>query len=153
MATSNDQSVENYLDQIPGDRKAAMEKLRKTILKNIPKGFRESVTSGMIAYSVPHSKYPNGYHCKPEQEVPFVCLANQKNFIAIYHMGIYASPKVLAWFNKAYPLHSKRKLDMGKSCIRFKDLDDIPFELIGELMKKFTVDDWIETYESAFRKK
>lgn len=153
MATSTQSSVEAYLDQVPVERLQAMKKLRNIILKNIPKGYHESFSSGMISYSVPHSLFPAGYHCKPEQELPFVMLANQKNFIAIYHMGIYAEPKLLNWFTSEYAKHAKKKLDMGKSCIRFKHIDDIPFDLIGDLMKKMTVQQWIETYEKAFRGK
>lgn len=145
-------TLEEYLIKIPADRVEAIQKLRKTIADNIPKGFVETVGYGMPGFSVPHSIYPNGYHCKPEEPLPFVGYASQKNFIAFYHMGIYANPKLLEWFVAEYPKHSKQKLDMGKSCVRFKKLDQIPYDLIAELMKKITVDEWIKTYESAFRK-
>lgn len=151
MAKANNTPVENYIAQLPDERKAAVTKLRNTILKNIPKGYSEGFASGMISYSVPLSLFPAGYHCSPGQPLPFVMVANQKNFIAIYHMGIYAEPRLLKWFSDEFPKHAKKKLDMGKSCIRFKDVNDIPYELIGELMKKMSVQDWIDTYQSAFR--
>ena len=121
------------------------------ILKtNLPTGFEEQLSYGHIGFVVPHSLYPNGYHCDPKSPLPFVGVASQKNFIALYHMGIYADEKLLNWFVEEYPKHSKRKLDMGKSCIRFKKVDDIPFELIGELAQKITPQQWIDRYESAF---
>ena len=144
--------VNGILEKLPEDRKSPMEKLRKTILKNIPKGFTETISSGMIAYVVPHTRYPDGYHCNPEAPLPFVCIASQKNFIALYHMGIYGEPKLLDWFTKEYPKHSKTKLDMGKSCIRFKKIDEIPYDLVGSLMSKITVDDWIKLYEKNLKK-
>ena len=125
----------------------------KTVRENIPKGFSEELSYGIPAWVVPHSLYPKGYHCSPELPLPFVSVASQKNFIALYHMGIYATPELLDWFMKEYPKHSKRKLDMGKSCIRFKKMDDIPFELIGDLMKKMNPKEWMEKYESAFVRK
>ncbi len=153
MATKTESTVEEYISTLPDDRRSAIEKLRKVINKNIPKGFKESFAFGMISYSVPHSIFPAGYHCNPSQPLPFLMVANQKNFIALYHMGIYAKPELLKWFTYEFPKHSKRKLDMGKSCIRFKHVDDIPFDFIGELMTKMDVDGWIETYQAAFRKK
>lgn len=146
-------SPEEYLDSIPEDRKEGFSKLRNTILRNLPQGFRESIGYGMIGYGVPHSIYPKGYHCDPKQPLPFIGIASQKNFVALYHMGIYASPELLKWFTEEYAKVSKTKLDMGKSCIRFKKVDQIPFELIGELATKMTVGEWIDTYEAAFTKK
>lgn len=150
--SSNAITVETYLAELPEDRKAAMNQLRQTILDNIPEGFTEAMSYGMIGYVVPHSLYPKGYHCDTKLPLPFVNIASQKNFIALYHMGIYASPELLEWFTNEYPKHSKSKLDMGKSCMRFKKVNDIPFVLIGELMSKLSVNDWITSYESAFRK-
>jgi len=150
--TSTAKTVDEYIDSLPEDRKAAMEKLRKTVKKNIPKGFSEGMGYGMMGWSVPHSKYPAGYHCDPKQPLPFAGMASQKNNISFYHMGIYAMPELLDWFTKEYPKHSKAKLDMGKSCIRFKKPDQIPFELIGELMQKVTPDEWIEVYEAKLKK-
>jgi hypothetical protein len=145
-------TISAYLEEIPEERKDAFKKLRETILKNIPKGFVEQMTYGMIGYVVPHSIYPNGYHCTPELPLPFISFASQKNFIAVYHMGIYANPELLNWFVAEYPKHSTQKLDMGKSCIRFKKADQIPFELIAELAQKMSVQEWITCYESQIIK-
>ena len=143
---------EHYLSELPEDRKIAMLKLRNVIKDNLPKGFQEQMSYGMLGYVVPHSIYPNGYHCNPKLPLPFINLASQKNFIALYHMGIYANKNLLDWFVVEYPKHFKTKIDMGKSCLRFKKMEDIPFELIGELVKKMSVQDWISIYENAFRK-
>lgn len=143
--------IDEYINKLPADRKSAMEVLRKTILDNLPKGFSEVISYGMIGYVVPHSKYPNGYHCDPSLPLPFMSIASQKNFIAVYHMGIYGDPKLLEWFTKEYSKYSKTKPDMGKSCIRFKKIDQIPYKLIGELAKKITVDKWIKLYESNLK--
>ncbi|MCE3278891.1 MAG: hypothetical protein K0S44_1082 [Bacteroidetes bacterium] len=140
---------EQYIAELPDDRREAMSKLRKEIIKNIPSGFQERMGYGMMGYCVPHSIYPNGYHCDPKQPLPFAGLASQKNFIAFYHMGIYSDPKLLDWFVKEYPKHTDAKLDMGKSCIRFKNPEKIPFKLFGELMSKITVKDWIKMYETV----
>ncbi len=145
-------TVEAYTNELPQDRKEAILKLRHAITKNIPKGFEETMSYGMIGYVVPHSLYPNGYHCNPKLPLPFLNIASQKNFIAVYHMGIYSDPKLLEWFTTEFPKHSKAKLDMGKSCIRFKKPDQIPFELIGELCKKMSVKDWISSYEKMLNK-
>jgi hypothetical protein len=142
-----------YLDSLPEDRRKVISELRKVIKKNLPKGFKEVMSYGMLGFVVPHSMYPDGYHCTPELPLPFLNLASQKNFIAIYHMGIYADPKLLGWFTKEFPKHSKSKLDMGKSCIRFKKPDDIPVKLIGELASKMTPEDWINLYEKNYKKK
>ena len=142
---------EQYLKELPADRKEAVTKLRDTVVKNIPKGFKEAMGYGMLGYVVPHELYPDGYHCDPKLPLPFAGLASQKNFIAFYHMGIYGSPELLKWFITEYPKHTKAKLDMGKSCIRFKKPEDIPYKLIGELMKKISVKDWINTYERKWK--
>lgn len=141
-----------YIDELPEERKEAITKLRKTILNNLPKGFEEVMGYGMIGYVVPHSKYPDGYHCDPKTPLPFINLASQKNHIGFYHMGIYSDPKLLKWFTTEYPKHVSGKLDMGKSCIRFKKMNKIPFELLGELVSKMTPDDWIERYESVIKR-
>lgn len=145
-------TVNQYLSQLPEDRKTAIEKLRKAIKDNLPTGFEEEMSFGMIGYVVPHSIYPNGYHCNPKLPLPFINLASQKSFIALYHMGIYANKNLLDWFLAEYPKHVKTKIGMGKSCIRFKKMEDIPFEFIGELIRKMSVEDWISTYENTFRK-
>ena len=138
---------------LPDDKKEVMLQLRNVIRDNLPKGFEEVISYGMLGYVVPHSIYPNGYHCNPKLPLPFINLASQKNFIAIHHMGIYANKELLDWFVNEYPKHCKAKIDMGKSCIRFKKTAAIPFELIGELMRKMSVEDWISDYENAFIEK
>lgn len=152
MYENTSKIVKEYLENISEDRKPYINRLRKTILENIPKGFEEQLSYGMLGYVVPLKTYPDGYHCKPELPLPFVNLASQKNFIALYHMGIYTNKEVYDWFVKEYPKHSKYKLDMGKSCIRFKKMEDIPFDLIAKLMQKYTVQDWVEIYENKIKK-
>ena len=148
---SHAKTVDDYIDNLPEDRKEAILSIRKAILDNLPENFTEGIGYGMLCYSVPHSVYPAGYHCDPKLPLPFISLASQKNFIALYHMGIYANKELLDWFVAEFPKHSKAKLDMGKSCIRFKKLGDIPISLIGELAGKVTVEDWIATYEKAYK--
>lgn len=143
---SEAKSVSQYLEEIPEDRKTAFAQLRKSILDNLPEGFHEEINYGMIGYVVPHTIYPAGYHCDPSLPLPFVSIASQKNFIALYHLGLYADKNLLEWFVSEFPKHSIRKLDMGKSCIRFKNPVHIPYDLIGELMQKITVTDWIGKY-------
>lgn len=143
---------EQYLAELPEDIKEAMLKLRNAIKDNLPKGFEEVMSYGMLGYVVPHSIYPNGYHCSPQLPLPFINVASQKNFIAVYHIGIYSNKNLLDWFVSEYPKHTKTKLDMGKSCLRFKKVDDIPFEFIGELATKMSVEDWISTYEKALKR-
>lgn len=145
-------TVKEYLQAIPEERKEPIRKLRETILKNLPKGFEEGFGYGMIGYVVPHSLYPSGYHCDPKQPLPFMGFASQKNFISFYHMGIYANPELLKWFQEEYAKVVTTKLDMGKSCIRFKKPDHIPFELIGILVKKMNPKDWIELYEKQLKR-
>ncbi|WP_264522095.1 DUF1801 domain-containing protein [Flavobacterium sp. N1994] len=142
---------EQYLLELPEERKEAMNKLRKTIKDNLPKGFEEVMSYGMLGYVVPHSIYPNGYHCNPKLPLPFINLASQKNFIALYHMGVYANKELLDWFVAEYPKHSTTKIDMGKGCLRFKKLDTIPYEFIGQLVAKITVEDWIAQYEKMWK--
>lgn len=146
-------TIEHYLTELPEDRKSAMKKLHEVILKNIPKGFVAEMSYGMISYNIPHSLYPAGYHCKPEQALPFAGIASQKNFIAFYHMGVYAIPELLDWYKGELAKFSSKKADMGKSCTRFKKPEDIPFDVIGELMQKISVQDWIECYEKNYKKK
>ena len=144
---------EAYIAEIPEDRQKAFNKLRSVIKKNLPKGFKEGMGYGMMGWSVPHSIYPAGYHCNPKDPLPFMGLASQKHFIAVYHMGIYADPKLLKWFQDAHAKASPKKLDMGKSCIRYKKPEEIPFKLIGELAGKITAKEWIELYEKNFKRK
>lgn len=144
-------SPQQYLDELPEDRKEPILKLRQAILDNLPDGFEETMNYGMLGYVVPHSRYPSGYHCDPKLPLPFMNLASQKNFVAVYHMGVYADKDIMDWFVAEYPNHASRKLDMGKSCIRFKNMSDIPYDLIGQLASKITVDDWIAVYESSIK--
>jgi hypothetical protein len=144
---------QDYIDALPEDRKQAILVIREALLTNLPKGYEEAMSYGMLGYVVPHSIYPSGYHCAPKLPLPFISLASQKNFIALYHMGLYATPSLMEWFTTEYPKHSKAKLDMGKSCMRFKKIADIPVALIGELASKMTVEEWISVYEKAFRQK
>jgi hypothetical protein len=146
-------SPNEYLKQIPADRLPHFKKLRDTILKNLPKGFEECISYGMIGYVVPHSLYPAGYHCNPKLPLPFVCIASQKNFIALHHMGLYGDSKLLEWFVKEYAAQGTHKLDMGKGCVRFKKPEQIPYKLIAELMKKISAKDWINLYEKKFKER
>ena len=146
-------SVDEYIEKIAEPQQAAVKKLRAIVKKNLPKGFKEQISYNMIGFVVPHSTYPNGYHCDHKLPLPFLNIAAQKNFIALYNMGLYADPVLTKWFQEEYAKLGLAKLDMGKSCIRFKKPDQIPYDLIGELCKKISVDKWIEMYESAFRKK
>ena len=147
-ATTPDQ----YIAELPEDRKEVMQKLRETVKTNLPKGFEETMQYGMLGYVVPHSIYPDGYHCNPKDALPFMALASQKNHIGFYHMGIYSDPDLMKWFTEEYPKHATGKLDMGKSCIRFKNPKKIPFELLGELTTKVSVAEWIAKYESILKR-
>lgn len=145
-------TIGEYMASLPAERIEPMEQLRQVINENLPEGFREGFSYGMIGWCVPHEIYPAGYHCDPKLPLPFMNLGSQKNNISLHHLGIYANKELLDWFTTEYPKHCKTKLDMGKGCIRFKKMDDIPFELVGELCRKISVQGWIEGYEAAFRK-
>lgn len=146
-------SVEEYLAKVPEERKGEFARLRKTIIENLPSGFKECINYGMVGYVIPKSIYPSGYHCDPSLPLPFMSIANQKNFLALYHSGIYADEKLLKWFQQEYPKHVKTKLDMGKSCIRFKNVKNIPYELIAALCQKMSPEDFIAIYETNLQKK
>ncbi|WP_415328796.1 DUF1801 domain-containing protein [Chryseobacterium sp. MMS23-Vi53] len=146
-------SVVDYISKIPEERQEIFKKMFDTINDNLPTGFSQGTSYGMIGWAVPLETYPAGYHCTPGSPLPFISIASQKNFIALYHMGMYAKPELLNWFVEEFPKYSKRKLDMGKSCVRFKKVDDIPFELLAELSKKMNVEEWIDIYETNFKKK
>jgi uncharacterized protein YdhG (YjbR/CyaY superfamily) len=149
---STAKTPDQYIAELPDERKDAISELRKVILKNIPVGFKEEMSYGMIGYVVPHSIYPKGYHSTPKLPLPFINLASQKNYIALYHMGISADKELLRWFTEEYPKYSKSKLDMGKGCIRFKKPEQIPYKLVGELVSKITVEEWIKLYEKTYVK-
>ena len=146
-------TVDGYIAALPEDRQAPIEKLRNVILSNLPEGYEEQIAYGMIGYVVPLSKYPKGYHVKEGEPLPFLSLASQKNYIALYHMGLYVDPAVEAWFAKEYADRVPTKLDMGKSCIRLKNPAHIPYDLIGELCQKITVEQYLHTYETAIKRK
>ena len=150
---STAQTPQEYVNELPDDRKQAVQKLREVILKNLPDGFSEVMGYGMLGYVVPHSLYPKGYKSDPKLPLPYINIASQKNFISFYHMGVYANKDLLEWFTNEYPKHSKAKLDMGKGCIRFKKIDPIPYALIGELAGKITVREWIDMYEKMINSK
>jgi uncharacterized protein YdhG (YjbR/CyaY superfamily) len=145
-------TINEYLDSLPEDRKVAINKLRKVITNTIPNGLEECPSYGMIGYVVPHKLFPDGYHCNPKLSLPFINIASQKNFIAIYHMGIYMDSELMNWFVTKFPKHCTLKLDMGKSCIRFKKTDQIPYELIGELVQKMTVENWLDLYTKQLKR-
>lgn len=144
--------IQTYLEKVPDERKIAFQKLFNAIDDNLPTGFELTEAYGMLTWVVPLSSYPAGYHCAPGTPLPFLSLASQKNFLAFYHMGIYADKDLLEWFQESYTQHTKYKLDMGKSCVRFKKMDDIPYGIIAELSTKISPEMWIEKYETVFKK-
>ena len=150
MMSSKAELPQDYIDALPEDRKAAIIKIQEALLTHLPEGFTEVMSYGMLGYVVPHSLYPKGYHCTPKLPLPFINLASQKNFIALYYMG-FADKNVLDWFTTEYPKHCKTKLDIGKGCIRFKKMDDIPYDLIAELVAKISIQGYIEKYESLLK--
>lgn len=152
MVKSAASNPEEYISQLPEERKEAVLMLREIIKGNLPAGFAETMTYGMISYVIPHSIYPPGYHVNPKEPVPFISIASHKRHIALYHMGIYMYPDILAWFQGEYPKHVKTKLDMDKSCIRFKNMKTIPYELITELCQKITMEDYLQQYEGGVKK-
>ena len=143
---------EAYLESVPEERKAVVRRLHDLIMENLPQGFEAGVGYGMLGYVVPHSLYPAGYQCDPKQPLPFIGLASQKNSISFYHMGLYADQALLDWFVGEYPKYCKTKLDMGKSCIRFKKEENIPFPLLAELVRKMKPEDWIRLYEANLKR-
>ncbi|MBL4772638.1 MAG: DUF1801 domain-containing protein [Alcanivoracaceae bacterium] len=147
-----DKKVTEFLEQLPEERQNAFQQLRTIIVENLPEGFVENINNGMINYVIPLSIYPDGYHCTINTPLPFASIASQKNFMSLHHMGLYANKELLKWFQKEYPKYSKYKLNMGKSCVRFKKIEAIPYEVIGLLMAKVTVADYIQTYEEAIKK-
>lgn len=148
----NSKTPDAYIASLPDDRRVPMQKLRNCLTKNLPEGFQETISYGMIGYVVPHRIYPSGYHVNPKLPLPFINIASQKNHIALYHSGIYADHKLMDWFVFEYSKHVITKLDMGKSCIRFKKTTQIPYELLAELASKVTPQEWIATYEKVIKK-
>ena len=149
---STAKTPDEYIATLPEDRKSAISAIRKVVNDNLPKGFKEGMAYGMIGWVVPHEIYPPGYHCDPKLPLGFMSLASQKNHIALYSMCLYGNVDQLSWFLVEWPKHSKKKLNMGKSCIRFTKLEDIPLALIGELASKVTPRQWIDIYEKALKR-
>lgn len=145
-------TVPAYINSLPEDRRKVLKKLRKAIKDNLPKGFKEEMNYGMPGYVVPHSRYPDGYHCDPSLPLPFLGISSRAGHVGLHHMGLYADGKLMKWFEKEYARRDIGKLDAGKSCIRFKKLDKIPYDLVGELCTKITVDQWVATYEKELRR-
>ena len=145
----NDNPIESYLGALPSEREDILRQIILMIKMRLPKGFEHCMSYGMPGWVVPHSTYPSGYHVNPKLPLPFINVASQKSHIAIYHMGLYSDEKLLEWFVQEYPKHSSLKLNMGKSCIRFKKAKHVPLELIGELVEKMTPQDWITLYRST----
>lgn len=150
--TSDAKTPQEYINNLPEDRIEPVKKLRQTVLKNMSQDIEECMNYGMLGYVIPHSIYPDGYHCNPKLPLPLMNIASQKNFIAFYHMGVYADKELYDWFVAEYPKHCKYKLDMGKSCVRFKKMNDIPYQLIGELVQKMDGQQWIDLYETNIKK-
>lgn len=144
-------SSQDYLNQLPEDRKQAISNLRTIILGNLPEGIEEAMSYGMIGFVIPHSVYPPGYHCNPELPLPFIAIASQKNHIVLYHNCIYVDQELKAWFSCEYTKRTNKKPDVGKGCIRFKKADDIPYDLIAELTRKSNVDEYVKLYETGFK--
>jgi len=149
---STAKTPQEYIDSLPPDRKEVISKIREVLLKNLPIGFEETIGYGMLGYVVPHSTYPKGYHCNPKLPLPYINLASQRNFIALHAMCVYGDSKLKEWFASEYPKYCKTKLDMGAGCIRFKKMDDIPYQLIGELAGKLTPQQWIEMCERVIKR-
>jgi hypothetical protein len=147
---SEAKTADEYLETLPDDRAEIIAALRNVIKKNLPKGFEETMQYGMISYVVPHKLYPAGYHTNPKDSLPFISVASQKNHIAVYHMAVYQGP-IHDWFVKEWKKCSEKKLDMGKSCIRFKKPDDVPVELFGALASKIKPQEWIAQYEASLQ--
>ena len=145
-------TIESYINSLPIDRKESVNKIIKVVEENIPVGYTKVMNYSMPSFVIPHSIYPAGYHVTPDLPLPFIGVASQKNHIGFYHMGVYADSNLLDWFISEYPKYCKSKLDMGKSCIRFKKMDDIPYELVAELSTKMTTQDWISIYEKSIKR-
>jgi len=148
---SQAKTVDQYVAELPPERQAVIEQLRQTFKRQLPKGFEEVMSYGMIGWVVPHKLYPAGYHCDPKLPLPFLAVASQKNFISVYHMGLYVDPAMLDWFKQAHAKASPKKLDMGKSCVRYKKPEDVPVALLGELATRMSPQQWIQLYEAQLQ--
>lgn len=152
IMAQNITTIKQYINELPEERQSVVLRLYEVISRNLPKGFEDCIQYGMPAFVVPHSLYPSGYHCDPKLALPFISISSQKNSISLYHMGLYAGEEYLNWFQNEWPKHSSKKLDMGKSCIRFKKEEDIPFVLIAKLCAKITPQKWIDLYETNIKR-
>jgi hypothetical protein len=144
-------TVKEYLAQLPEDRRQAIEAVRKVILKNLPKGYEEVVQYGMLGYVVPLKAFPGGYLNRKNEPLPYICLGSQKNYMSLYMMSVYGNTQSAEWFRKAYKESGKR-LDMGKSCVRFRKLDDLPLDVIAKAIALIPMKKWIEIAEEAWKK-
>jgi hypothetical protein len=145
MSQADADPVGAYLDTVPGDRRPAIESVRDVINANLPEGFEEDVEFGMLSWHVPLERYPDTYNGRP---LGFIALANQKQHMAVYLMGIYSDEADAAWFRERW-LATGRRLDMGKSCVRFRRLDDVPLDVIGEAVARTSVDQFLRRYEAS----
>ena len=151
-------NVDDYLAELPADRRVIVETVRKVILENLDSKYSETISYGMIGYAVPHSVFPAGYHCNPKQPLPFAGLASQKNYVALYLMGFYVGcsdtleTDDLTWFRAAWEASGKKKLDMGKACLRFKKLDDVALDVIGQAIRRMPADRYISRYLEVRKK-
>lgn len=145
-------TVDEYIAALDDERREVMTELRKVINDNLPAGYKECIGYNMPSWVVPKETYPAGYHCDPKLPLPFLSIASQKRHVGFYHMGIYANDDLLAWFQEEWPKHMKTKLDMGKSCIRLKNMKTIPYDLLGQLVAKVSVHEWVQTYEKNVKR-
>ena len=146
--TSDADTVDDYLRELPPDRRAAIEAVRKVILKSLDKGFEEGMQYGMIGYYVPHRLFPAGYHCDPKQPLGFVCLGSQKNYMSVYLGPIYGDTKLRTWFEQAWAKAGK-KLDAGKCCVRFKRVEDLALDVLGEAIRRVPLKAYLAAYEAS----
>ena len=148
MAQSKAKTVEQYLEELPPERREALQAVREVILKNLPSGYEETMQYGMIGYGIPLERFPNTYNGQP---LGIAALASQKNYMSLYLMNVYGHPETETWFRERYRASGK-KLDMGKSCVRFRKLDDLPLDLVGETVARTPVDEFIRVYEQSRKK-
>ena len=141
-------TVAAYLKELPDDRRKAIKAIRKEIRAHLPKGYKEGMQYGGIGYFLPHSKYPSGYHCDPNEPLPFAGIASQKNHIGLYLFFVYTSPKLETAFRNDW-LKAKKKLDMGKSCVRFKKIEDVPLDVVGRAFAGVSKDEFVDFYEKS----
>lgn len=146
------ENIDEYLQQLPEERREVINKLRKIIKENLPEGFEEKIQYDMISYVVPRETYLAGYHVDPSNELGFMAIGSQKNHVAIYSNAVYMFEDVNEWYLNEYSKHLTTKPDMGKSCLRFKNMNKMPYELIAELCQKITVDEFVKKYEETLKK-